>query len=102
MALKISTDNTVLEDVDHFPYLGSLQSSKATAGDKIHHRLSGANGAYLKLRERIFAMRDLQTKNKVLVHNAVLLSIPQKIRPQQTLKSTWSMSLPMHVKNPQD
>ena len=42
---NISIDNTRLENVDHFPYLGSLLSSKATIDEEVHHRLSCTSGA---------------------------------------------------------
>ncbi|KAF7646060.1 hypothetical protein LDENG_00194230 [Lucifuga dentata] len=33
-------DNTYLQNVDHFPYLGSLLSSAANIDSEINHRLS--------------------------------------------------------------
>lgn len=49
---NISIDNTRLKNVDHFPYLGSLLSSKATIDEEVHHRLSCASGAYSKLKKQ--------------------------------------------------
>ncbi|KAJ3584268.1 hypothetical protein NHX12_014764 [Muraenolepis orangiensis] len=70
---NISIDNIRLENVDYFPYLGSLLSSKAVIDDEIHHRLSCASGAFSRLRKRVFENRDLQAKTKILVYKAVVL-----------------------------
>ena len=70
---NISIDNIRLENVDHFPYLGSLLSSKAIIDDEIHHRLSCASVAFSRLRKRVFENRDLQAKTKILVYKAVVL-----------------------------
>jgi hypothetical protein len=48
-----------LENVDHFPYLGSLLSSKADIDSEVNHRLSCASGIYARLRKRVFKVRDL-------------------------------------------
>lgn len=66
-------DNTPLEIVDHFPYLGSLLSSKADIDSEINHRLSCASGAYARLRKRVFEDRDLKAQTKLLVYRAVVL-----------------------------
>lgn len=70
---NIYIENTKLENVDHFPYLGSLLSSKATIDDEIHHRLSCTSAAYSRLKKRVFENRDLQSKTKILVYKAILL-----------------------------
>ncbi|XP_062862816.1 uncharacterized protein LOC134324867 [Trichomycterus rosablanca] len=70
---NISIDNIRLENVDHFPYLGSLLSSKTVIDDEIDHRLSCASGVFLRLRKRVFENRDLQAKTKILVYKAVVL-----------------------------
>lgn len=70
---NISIDNIQLENVDHFPYLGSLLSSKAVIDDEIHHHLSCANGAFTRLRKRVFENRNLQAKTNILVYKAVVL-----------------------------
>ncbi len=70
---NISIDNTSLENVDHFPYLGSLLSSKAVIDEEVHHRLSCASGAFSRLRKRVFDNRNLQPKTKILVYKAVVL-----------------------------
>ncbi len=70
---NIKVDNTTLEYVDHFPYLGSIISSKADIDSEVNHRLSCASGAYAKLRRRVFDDRDLSAQTKLLVHRAVIL-----------------------------
>ena len=70
---NISIDNITLENVDHFPYLGSLLSSQAVIDHEIHHRLSCASGSFSRLRKRVFENRDLQPKTKILVYKAVVL-----------------------------
>jgi len=69
----IKVDNTTLENVDHFTYLGSILSSKADIDCEVKHRLSCASGAYAKLRTRVFDDRDLRAQTKVLVYRAVIL-----------------------------
>ncbi len=70
---NIKVDNTTLEYVDHFPYLGSILSSKADIDSEVNHRLSCASGAYARLRRRVFKDRDLSTQTKLLVYRAVVL-----------------------------
>ncbi len=66
-------DNTTLEYVDHFPYLGSILSSKADIDSEVNRRLSCASGAYARLRRRVFEDRDLSAQTKLLVYRAVVL-----------------------------
>ncbi|KAJ3590180.1 hypothetical protein NHX12_008134 [Muraenolepis orangiensis] len=80
---NISIDNIRLENVDYFPYLGSLLSSKAVIDDEIHHRLSCASGAFSRLRKRVFENRDLQAKTKILVYKAI----------SKEISSVWIRSL---------
>ncbi len=70
---NIKVDNTTLEYVDHFPYLGSIISSKADIDSEVNHRLSCASGAYARLRRRVFEDRDLSAQTKLLVYRAVVL-----------------------------
>ncbi len=70
---NIKVDNTTLEYVDHFPYLGSIISSKADIDSEVNHRLSCASGAYARLRRRVFDDRDLSAQTKLLVYRAVIL-----------------------------
>lgn len=70
---NISINNITLENVNHFLYLGSLQSSQAVIDDEIHHRLGCASGSFARLRNKVFENRDLQPKTKILVYKAVVL-----------------------------
>ena len=65
--------NEGLENVDHFPYLGSHLSSKADIDSEIQHRICCASGAFAKLRKRVFEEPDLLARTKLLVYKAVIL-----------------------------
>lgn len=54
--LCIHVDNNTHENVDLFPYLGSVLSSKADIDAEIHHRLSCASGAIARLRKRVWGI----------------------------------------------
>ena len=69
----ITINNTVLENVDKFPYLGSHLSSKADIDSEVHHRICCAGGAFAKLRRRVFENSDLLANTKILVYKAVIL-----------------------------
>ncbi len=64
-------DITTLEYVDHFPYLGSILSSKADIDSKVNHHLICASGAYTRLRRRVFEDGDLSAPPKNMVYRAV-------------------------------
>ncbi len=70
---NIKVDNTTLEYVDHFPYLGSILSSKADIDSEVNHRLSCASGAYARPRRRVLDGRVLSAQIKLLVYRAVIL-----------------------------
>ncbi len=70
---NIKVDITTLEYVDHFPYLGSILSSKADTDSEVNHQLRCASGAYARLRGRVFEDRDLSAQTKLLVNRAVIL-----------------------------
>ena len=71
----IFIDNTRLRTADHFLFLGSLLSSKATIDKEVRRRLSCASGAYSRLKKTVFEDRNLQTKTKILVYKGALLHI---------------------------
>ncbi|KAL2090150.1 hypothetical protein ACEWY4_014838 [Coilia grayii] len=70
---KISVENNALENVDQFMYLGSLLSTKAVIDTEIHHRIGCASAAFARLRDRVFENRDILTKTKLLVYQAIIL-----------------------------
>lgn len=58
-APAIQIDNT---NVDHFPYFGSLLSSKADIDADTKHRPSCASGSFSRLRKRVFKDHDIQAR----------------------------------------
>ncbi|XP_076067758.1 uncharacterized protein LOC143040564 [Oratosquilla oratoria] len=62
-----------LENVDHFPYLGSHLSSNLDLSDEIQHRLKCAGTAFGRLRNRIFQDHDIRTDTKMAVYNPVVI-----------------------------
>ena len=72
-APAISVENNILHNVDKFPYLGSLLSSRAVIDEEIYHRIGCASAAFARLRKRVFENRDIQTNTKLLVYQAVVL-----------------------------
>lgn len=90
---NISTDNNWLENVDHFPYVGSSLSSNAATDYEIHHRLSCASRAFLRPRKRVFENRNLQAKTKLLVYKVVVL--PTLLYGSETW-TTYSRHLKAH------
>ena len=69
--LKIN--NVMLENVDHFPYLGSHLSNQADIDAEIQHRLSCASSSFARLRRRVFDDKDIRSDTKLLVYKAVVL-----------------------------
>ncbi|XP_076030429.1 uncharacterized protein LOC143018730 [Oratosquilla oratoria] len=56
----IQLDGTLLENVNHFCYLGSHLSANADLSNEIQHRLKSAGTAFVKLRTRVFEDKDMQ------------------------------------------
>ncbi|XP_076041829.1 uncharacterized protein LOC143025712 [Oratosquilla oratoria] len=73
---SIKLGETTLENVDHFPYLGSHLSSNLDLNDEIQHRLKCAGTAFRRLRNRIFQDHDIRTDTKMAVYNAVVIPTP--------------------------
>ena len=69
----IKVDDQVLENVDHFPYLGSNLSSDTTIDKEIQHRLSCASAAFGRLRTRVFDDRNIFAKTKIQVYEAIVI-----------------------------
>ena len=70
----IIIDNSQLKEVNNFRYLGSHLSSDCGMDDEIVYRVSQANSAFGRLRERVFDNRNLSLETKVMVYQAVCLS----------------------------
>ena len=69
----IRVGGNILDNVDQFAYLGSFLSSRADIDAEIHHRIGCASAAFARLRKRVFENRDIQTKTKIFVYQAVVL-----------------------------
>ena len=69
----MSISGSTLKNVQTFPYLGSVLSTKADIEAETLHRLKAASCAFGRLRERVFAERSLRKDTKLLVYKAVVL-----------------------------
>ncbi|KAM3595647.1 uncharacterized protein V6R79_000528 [Siganus canaliculatus] len=72
-APTISVDNNALKNIDQFVHLGSLLFTKAVIDAEIHHRVGCASAAFARLRDRVFENREIRTKTKLMVYEAVIL-----------------------------
>ena len=70
---SIQLEGTLLENVNHFCYLGSHLSAKVDISDEIQHRLKCAGTAFGKLRTRVFDDRDIRNETKIMVYRAVII-----------------------------
>ena len=70
---SIQLGGVSLENVNHFPYLGSHLSSAANIDVEINHRVKSAAAAFGKLRKRVFDDHDLRKSTKLMVYKAVVL-----------------------------
>jgi len=70
-----SIDDTTLQEVDKFTYLGSSLSKSATVDSEKSTRLGIASTNFGKLTKRVWNNRHLSTKSKVRVYEACVLSI---------------------------
>uniref|UniRef100_W5LW94 Reverse transcriptase domain-containing protein n=1 Tax=Lepisosteus oculatus TaxID=7918 RepID=W5LW94_LEPOC len=72
----ITIAGEMVEVVDHFPYLGSHLSQKATIEEEVQHRISYASYASIsfgKLRHRVFENCDLKMETRIKVYKAVCI-----------------------------
>ena len=69
-----SIDGEPLKEVLSYKYLGSHISANCSLDDEISHRLGQANGAYGRLRTRVFENHDLTLSTKIMVYHAVVIS----------------------------
>ena len=69
----ITVNETPVENVEEFPHLGSLLSTKANIDAEVNHRISCASAAFGKLRKRVFENKDILVNTKILVYKAVIL-----------------------------
>ena len=71
---NITIDNQPLEEVDQFPYLGSILTSTPTCKKDIENRIRAAHSAYGRLSYRVFNNHALTIGTKIMVFRAVVLS----------------------------
>ena len=69
----MSISRSTLKNVQTFPYLSSVLSTKADIEAEILHRLKAASCAFGRLCERVFQEKGLKKETKLLVYKAVVL-----------------------------
>ena len=70
---RIHVGGTQLKTVSEFPYLGSSISSDAKIDKDIEHRLSKANKAFAKLKQRLWTNSNIRRSTKIMVYKAIIL-----------------------------
>nr|AOE48155.1 hypothetical protein [Eumigus monticolus] len=71
--INVTIDGVRLQEVNTFPYLGSILSSSANIDSEIQHRINCAGASFARLRSRVFDNRDLNVATKILVYNSVVV-----------------------------
>jgi len=72
---NISIDNTILDVVKEFTYLGSTVSDNLSLDNETNKRIGKASTTMARLSKRVWENRLLTTNTKVKVYNACVLSI---------------------------
>ena len=67
-------DGAPLSNITKFTYLGSMLSGSHDLMDDIQRRVNLASAAFGRLSHRVFLNRDLTTKTKMMVYNAICIS----------------------------
>eukprot|EP00061_Rhincodon_typus_P017552 g46290.t1 len=62
-----------LENVDHFQYLRSILSAKATIDEETQHGLQCASVAFGHLRKRVFENNNIRSDIKLMVYTALVV-----------------------------
>uniref|UniRef100_A0A452HV28 Reverse transcriptase domain-containing protein n=1 Tax=Gopherus agassizii TaxID=38772 RepID=A0A452HV28_9SAUR len=70
---QMTISGNPLENVDHFPYLGSHFSQTASIDTEIEYRVCCASTSFGRLLKRVFNDRALQTGTKILVYKTVVI-----------------------------
>jgi len=60
--------------IEQFTYLGSIVTSTHDITAEIQHRVNQASPSFGRLSKRVFTNRDLSTRTKMAVHNAICVS----------------------------
>ena len=71
---NIFISDTPLEQVDHFPYLGSILSSQCNSEKDVDARICAAHTAFGRLYHRVFGNKNLKQQTKLMVYHAVIIS----------------------------
>ena len=71
---NIFMSDTPLEQVDHFPYLGSVLSSQCNSEKDVDTRICAAHVAFGRLYHRVFGNKNLKQQTKLMVYHAVVIS----------------------------
>ncbi|BHF79661.1 hypothetical protein SprV_0702278300 [Sparganum proliferum] len=72
-APQISVNDTQLQVVDNFPYLGSTLSRNTKIDDEVANRISKASQAFGRLRSTVWNRHGLQLSTKLKMYKAVIL-----------------------------
>ena len=72
---SITIDNQVLEDADHFTYLGSIISSNPSLDSEINKRIAKAASVMARQSKRVWSNNQLTSNTKLQVYQACVLSM---------------------------
>ncbi|KAJ2940675.1 hypothetical protein O0L34_g14785 [Tuta absoluta] len=70
---SVTLNNSALEEVSNFKYLGSRLRCDNTLASEIPARIAGAAAAFGKLKARVWNSHDLKLQTKMLVYKAIVL-----------------------------
>ena len=71
---NILLSDTLLEQVDHFSYLGSVLSSQCNSEKDVDTRICAAHVAFGRLYHPVFGNKNLKQQTKIMVYHAVVVS----------------------------
>ena len=63
-----------LQDVNSFPYLGSIITPENDMTEELNMRIGRARGVFFKLTKRLWNQRGIRKETKAIVSNAVVAS----------------------------
>lgn len=71
--MEIYLNNTILEQVNEFRYLGSIISSDANDTSDIKARIETASNSYNKLRNSVWKRKEISVKTKMQLYRSIIL-----------------------------
>lgn len=74
LCFDVTISDRSLEQVKHFPYLGSFLSNKCTSEKDVQNRTGAAYGTFGKLIKCVFNNKDLNV-TQIMVHNIVISTL---------------------------